>query len=622
MIYDVLVIGAGHAGCEAGLAAARLGKKTIMFTLFADNIGMMSCNPSIGGPGKSHLVSEIDVLGGEIGKHVDKYNIQLKHLNESKGKTSRVVRAQADKYLYRINMKKILENTDNLDLVQEKIVDLIINDNKVEGVITSLGIKYFSKTVIITTGTFLKGRVIVGDIKYNAGREGEMSSEELPDNLEKYGIKMSRFQTATPPRLEKSSIDFTKVKELYGNDNPKYFSVFTKKNKNINIPTWLTYTTEETIDVVKNLLKYSPIVTGIIETHGPRHCPSLDRKVLNFPHKKNHQIFLEQESIESSEIYLNGLTTAMPPFAQEKIIRTIAGLENAKVMRYGYAVEYSYAPSYQLNLSLESKKIDGLFFAGQINGTSGYEEAAAQGFLAGVNAARKLNNEDPIIIDRSEGYIGVLIDDLINKKMIEPYRILPSRVEYKLLLRQDNAFIRLIDISKKIGIISKEEIDYYINMRESIEIETERLKNEKIHPDYENNLILEGMNEEKIKKTINSSELLQRENINYEDLKYFINIRHYPKEIIEQVEINIKYGAFINREIEQITKFKKLENQKIPKDLNYDIIRGLSNISKSNFKEIKPLSIGQASRISGVSNNDISILAMYLMNYKENSNGI
>jgi len=612
--YEVIVVGAGHAGVESALAAARLGKKTAIFTIYADNVAMMSCNPAMGGPGKSHLIAEVDVLGGEIGKHTDKYNLQLKHLNESKGMASRVTRGQADKYWYRVKMKEIIENTDNLELIQEKIDDIIYEDGKVKGVISSLGIKYFSKTVIIATGTFLKGRVVVGDVKYAAGRQGEISSEELSENLKKYGIEIKRFQTATPPRVDKRTIDFSKVKELPGSDNPIYFSIFTKKEKNENIPTWLTYTTEKTVETVQNLLKYSPIVTGIIETHGPRHCPSLDRKVLNFPEKKDHQIFLEQESIESNEIYVNGLTTAMPPFAQEEVIKTIAGLENAKIMRYGYGIEYDYAPSHQLYSSLESKIVENLFFAGQINGTSGYEEAAAQGFLAGVNAARKSDEKAPVIIDRSEGYIGVMIDDIINKKMFEPYRILPSRVEYKLMLRQDNSFMRLLDKSKEIGIVSKDNIEYYEKLKEAVEDEIKRLNNEIIYPDYENNLVLEGMNEEKIKKSITAAELLQRKNIQYNDLRYFINIRHYPKEVIEQVEINIKYSAFIEREIEQINKFKILETKKIPLNFDYDKVNGLSNIAKSGLKKVKPSSIGQASRISGISGNDIAILAVYIEN--------
>ena len=369
--FDVVVIGAGHAGVEAALASARLGKKTALFTIYLDSIAMMSCNPAIGGPGKSHLVSEVDILGGEIGRHTDKYNIQLKHLNESRGIAARVTRAQADKYWYRVKMKEIVENTSNLTVIQENIDEILTENGKVTGVKSSIGNIYGAQAIVVATGTFLKGRIVMGDIKYPAGRQGEVSSEKLSDSLKKLGIEIDRFQTATPPRIDKRTIDFTKVEELYGEDYPKYFSLFTDKIKNINIPTWLTFTNEKTIEKVQELLKYSPIYTGIIDTKGPRHCPSIDRKVINFPEKKEHQIFLEQESIESNEIYVNGMSTALPPFAQTEIIKTIPGLENAKIVRYAYGIEYDYIPAYQLKLSFESKKVENLYFIGEVLDVSG-----------------------------------------------------------------------------------------------------------------------------------------------------------------------------------------------------------------------------------------------------------
>ncbi len=610
--FDVAVIGAGHAGVEAALASARLGMKTVLFTIYMDNIAMMSCNPAIGGPGKSHLISEVDILGGEIGRHTDMYNIQLKHLNESRGIAARVTRGQADKYRYRVKMKEIVESTPNLTVMQEHIDEIKCEGKKVKGVLSAIGNYYETDAVVVATGTFLKGRIVMGDVKYPAGRQGEVSSEKLSDSLRELGIEIERYQTATPPRIDKRSIDFTKVTEMKGEDNPRYFSIFTDKKENLNLPTWLTYTSEKTVETVQSLIKYSPIYTGIIETKGPRHCPSIDRKVVNFPDKKDHQVFLEQESIESNEIYVNGITTAMPPFAQDEILKTLPGLENVKVMRYAYGIEYDYAPAYQLHPTLESKKVEGLYFAGQINGTSGYEEAAAQGFMAGVNAVKKLKGDKPFIIDRSEGYIGVMIDDIINKTMLEPYRVLPSRAEYRLTLRQDNTFMRLLHKSEEVGILSPEKIKRMKEMKEAVDSETERLKTTFVYPDYETNLMLEGMDEEKLKKTVRAADLLNREKFVYRDLKPFSGIRSYPDIVIEQVEINIKFENFIEREREQILRYKELESKKIYENIDYKEIKGISNIAREAFKKIKPESIGQASRISGVSGNDISMLIMHL----------
>ena len=627
--YDIIVVGAGHAGVEAALAGARHGLKTALFTIYLDNIAMMSCNPSVGGPGKSHLVSELGMLGGEMARHIDNWNLQLKNLNHTKGLASRITRAQADKYWYRIKMREVVEKEPNLEIIQGIVTDLIIKDKKIMGVQDKLGVKYGAKAVILCTGTFLNGNYIMGDVKYSAGRQGEPASDDLADRLAEYGFELDRYQTATPPRIDKRTIDFSKMEELKGEEKPRYFSYDTQKEYNATLPTWLTFTTEKTIEVGKEMLKYSPIVTGIVSTKGPRHCPSLDRKILNFPEKSNHQIFLEQETIESNEIYVNGFTTAMPPFAQEAMLKTITGLENARIVRYGYAVEYNFIPAHQLNLSLETKVIKGLYTAGTINGTSGYEEAACQGFIAGVNASRKILSKKEIVIERSEGYIGVLIDDIINKKTPEPYRVLPSRAEYRLTLRQDNIFIRLLDKSKEIGLLKAEKIKELENAKNEIDREIERLKAVIIYPTKETNEKLEkigiefnkknekesisaGNSESNFKNSANNPvsafEFLARKEINYDNLSEFIETEKLRPIVKEQVEINAKYNVFIEREKAQIEKFRKLEKMKIPENIDYEKIQGLSNIAISGLIYGKPETIGQASRISGVTYNDIALL--------------
>ena len=623
--YDIIVVGAGHAGVEAALASARMGLKTALFTIYLDSIAMMSCNPSVGGPGKSHLVSELGMLGGEMARHIDNYNLQLKNLNHTKGLASRITRAQADKYWYRVKMREIVEIEKNLYLVQGIVNDLIVEDGSVKGVIDNLGVEYSAKAVVLCTGTFLKGQFIMGDVKYSAGRQGEPSSDELPDNLIKYGFELDRYQTATPPRVDKKSIDFSKMEELKGEDKPRYFSYETEKEYNQTLPTWLTFTTEKTIETGKEMLKYSPIVTGVVSTKGPRHCPSLDRKIMNFPEKTNHQIFLEQESVESNEIYINGFTTAMPPFAQEAMLKTIAGLENAKIVRYGYAVEYDFIPAYQLNLTLETKVLNGLYTAGTINGTSGYEEAACQGFIAGVNAARKILGKKEIIIERSEGYIGVLIDDIINKKTPEPYRVLPSRAEYRLTLRQDNIFIRLLEKSKEIGLLNSEKLKELENVRNEIEAEIERLKGITVYPTKETNEKLERIGKEfnikngsedistkSANNPVSAFEFLARKEISYDNLSEFVETVALSPLAKEQVEINAKYNVFIEREKAQIEKFEKLEKMEIPENIDYEKIQGLSNIAISGLMYGNPATIGQASRISGVTYNDIALLIAML----------
>lgn len=606
--YDVIVVGGGHAGVEAALASARLNRNTLLFTLSLDNIGMMSCNPSIGGPGKSNLVAEIDVLGGEMGRHTDQYNLQLKHLNTSKGPAARITRGQADKFLYRTKMKTLLEATENLEIMQDSVDEILVEDGVIKGVRTALGIDYYSETVVLATGTFLKGRIVIGDVKYPAGRMGENSAEKLSESLEKNGILLERYQTATPPRIDKRTVDFSVMKPLYGEEHPRYFSIYTEKERNNVVPTWLTHTSEETLNVTKEMLKYSPIVSGIIETHGPRHCPSLDRKVLNFPDKFDHQIFLELESSESNELYVNGLTTAMPPFAQDAMLKSIKGLENAKIMRYGYAVEYDYAPASQLYPSLESKKIKGLYFGGQINGTSGYEEAATQGFIAGVNAARKTLNKAAVIFDRSEGYIGVLVDDIIHKKTPEPYRVLPSRSEYRLTLRFDNGFMRLLDKAEEIGIVPKEKIEFLKKCRADVYSEVERIKETKVPMKDANEILEKKGTEQRLTKGVQASELLKFKEVSYDDLAHLLDIPEYPEFVKNQIETMIKYEVFIEREREQIERFKRLEALSIAEDFDFDTVVGISNIARAGMKDIKPLSIGEASRISGVTGNDIALL--------------
>ncbi|MDI3480853.1 MAG: tRNA uridine 5-carboxymethylaminomethyl modification enzyme [Tepidanaerobacteraceae bacterium] len=615
--YDVAVVGAGHAGCEAALASARLGMKTVVFAINLDSIALMPCNPSIGGPAKGHLVREIDALGGQMGINIDKTFIQMRMLNTGKGPAVRALRAQADKKAYQFSMKYTLEKQNNLDVVQEEVVKILESGGKVKGVVTRTGGVFYSKAVILTTGVYLRGKIIIGDVNYNGGPNGLFPANKLSESLLELGFELGRFKTGTPPRVHKNSIDFSKMIEQPGDKIIIPFSYTSRKIEREQVSCWLTYSNKKTHEIIMENLHRAPLYTGQIQGVGPRYCPSIEVKVVNFREKESHQVFVEPEGINTNEMYIQGMSTSLPADVQIKMIRTIPGLENAKIMRYGYAIEYDYVIPTQLSLTLETRKIKGLFMAGQINGTSGYEEAAAQGLVAGINAALSIKGKDPLILKRSDAYIGVLIDDIITKGIEEPYRMLTSRAEYRLLLRHDNADLRLTEIGHKVGLIDDERYKKTIKKRNMIQEEIERLKSIKITPTEENNKILEEMGSAKINTPFTLEELIKRPELDYEKIKVFDKMRpDLPKEVIEQVEIMISYSGYIKRQIAQVESFKKMENKKIPKDINYDEVYGLRTEARQRLKEVMPESVGQASRISGVNPADISILLIYLEQQK------
>ena len=612
---DVVVVGAGHAGCEAALASARLGLETVMFTVSVDSIALMPCNPNIGGTSKGHLVREIDALGGEMGKNIDKTFIQSKMLNKSKGPAVHSLRAQADKAEYTKSMRKVLENTDHLSIKQAEVTEILVEDGVLTGVKTYSGATYFCKACILCTGTYLNARCIYGDVSMYTGPNGLQSANYLTDSLKKHGIEMQRFKTGTPARIDRRSIDFSKMEEQFGDERVVPFS-FTTDPESVQIEQascWLTYTNEKTHEIIRDNLDRSPLYSGMIEGTGPRYCPSIEDKVVKFSDKNRHQVFIEPEGLGTNEMYVGGMSSSLPEDVQYAMYRTVAGLENAKIVRNAYAIEYDCVNPRELDASLEFKKIRGLFSGGQFNGSSGYEEAAAQGLVAGINGARKVLGKDPLILDRSECYIGVLIDDLVTKENKEPYRMMTSRAEYRLLLRQDNADRRLTRKGYEIGLISQERYDALLKKEQEIEEEIQRVEHTNIGANEKVQAFLEKHESTTLKSGTTLGELIRRPELTYQDLAEIDEKRPDLKEDVqEQVNIEIKYEGYIQRQMRQVEQFKKLENKKIPRDIDYDDVYSLRLEAKQKLKMYQPVSIGQASRIAGVSPADISVLLVYL----------
>lgn len=612
--YDVVIVGAGHAGCEAALASARLGMETILFTVSVDSIALMPCNPNIGGSSKGHLVRELDALGGEMGKNIDRTFIQSKMLNESKGPAVHSLRAQADKQDYSRHMRKTLENTDHLTIRQAEVSEIMVKDGKIRGVKTFSGAVYHAKAVILCTGTYLKARCIYGDVSNPTGPNGLQAANHLTDSLKENGIEMFRFKTGTPARVDKKSIDFSKMEEQFGDSRvvPFSFSTDPDEIQKEQVSCWLTYTNEDTHRIIKDNLDRSPLFSGAIEGTGPRYCPSIEDKVVKFPDKNRHQVFVEPEGLYTNEMYLGGMSSSLPEDVQYAMYRTVPGLEKVKIVRSAYAIEYDCINALQLKPTLEFKKISGLFAGGQFNGSSGYEEAAVQGFMAGVNAVMKIQGREAVVLDRSQAYIGVLIDDLVTKENHEPYRMMTSRAEYRLLLRQDNADIRLRKIGHDIGLVSDEAYEHLLKKVDDIQSEIKRLEKTVIGVNSQVQTFLEKYGSTLLKSGITLAELVKRPELDYDKLKELDEGRpRLPDDVREQVNIEIKYEGYIKRQMQQVTQFKKLEDKKLPEDFDYSEVNSLRREAVQKLNKVQPATIGQASRISGVSPADISVLLVH-----------